>query len=138
MKIIEAIIEFLLSNIAFVIILAGGIFSFFKRMNDSKTTQKPNQTKRLKPKQNVSPFGKPVETNRNSVQTVQKQNREPLKNNDRYSRRLENKEKDSMRNRYQDKEELIMNTLKVEQSELKKAIIWSEILSKPKALQKRY
>ncbi len=36
-----------------------------------------------------------------------------------------------------DKEETIMNDFKVNQQELQKAVIWSEILSKPKALQKR-
>lgn len=138
MNIIEAIIELVIANIFFVILIAGGIFSFFKRMNESKNTNRPVQTKRVseQPKQTVSPFGVPAETRNlsdtKSIITTEKQDQRTETINKRY----ENMKQKNASHRYQDKEEAIMGSFKVDQKELQKAVIWSEILAKPKALQR--
>ncbi|WNB93482.1 hypothetical protein [Bacillus sp. NEB1478] len=138
MKILEAVIDLLLSNIAFVIIVAGGIFSFIKRMNESKATHRTQTTQKMmeKPKQTVSPFGSQAGLDRHSPEPITNQKETNEKKNNIYSRYNEKQENIS-RNRYHDKERDILSSLSVDQSELKKAVIWSEILSKPKALQKR-
>jgi hypothetical protein len=139
MDIIEAIIELLLANIAFVIVIAGGLYSFFKRMNDTKNTKKPSSSKQLNehPKQNASPFGVPREPanqpKREMTISVEKRTDRKETMNKRY----EDLKQKSPSNRYQDKEEAILSNFKVDHEELQKAVIWSEILSKPKALQKR-
>lgn len=63
MNIIEAIIDLLLANIAFVIIIAGGIYSVFKRQKEMKETKRsePNRRKADAPRQTVSPFGMPAD-----------------------------------------------------------------------------
>ncbi|WP_226535212.1 hypothetical protein [Fictibacillus halophilus] len=139
MNIVEAIIDILIANIAFVIIIAGGLYSFFKRLNDTKNTNRPAPVKRTneQPKQQASPFGVPSES-------VSQPEREvaisPEKKPDRkeaISKRYEDLKHKNNSNRYQDKEEAILGSFKADQKELQKAVIWSEILSKPKALQKR-
>jgi hypothetical protein len=139
MNIIEAIIDILIANIAFVVIIAGGLYSFFKRLNDTKNANRPAPAKRTneQPKQKASPFGVPREA-------VSQPEREitisPEKRPDRkeaITKRYEDLKHKSNSNRYQDKEEAILGSFKADQKELQKAVIWSEILSKPKALQKR-
>ncbi|MED1863411.1 hypothetical protein P4V41_08085 [Fictibacillus nanhaiensis] len=141
MNIIEAIIELLLANIAFVILIAGGLYSFFKRQKEMKEPKRsePNRRKREAPKQTVSPFGLPAEPRvkkakeaieRGTAKMAEKVYEQPT-----YKRQVKQAEKVS--NRYQDKEDKMMNDFKVDQHELQKAVIWSEILSKPRALQKR-
>lgn len=139
MNIIEAIIDILIANIAFVVIIAGGLYSFFKRLSDTKNTNKsaPVNRKKEQPKQQASPFGVPSEP-------VSQREREiaisPEKKPDRkeaISKRYEELKHKSNSNRYQDKEEAILGSFKADQKELQKAVIWSEIFSKPKALQKR-
>ncbi|MDR7072794.1 hypothetical protein [Fictibacillus barbaricus] len=139
MKIIEAVIDLLFSNIAFVILVAGGIFSFIKRMNETKAGHRPEPSKKRmeRPKQQVSPFVSQAETGSHSARAQSNQKEMSLKASDSHSLHLEKKEEKSARSRYQDKEKEIVSSLIVNQSELKKAVIWSEILSKPKALQKR-
>jgi dolichyl-phosphate-mannose--protein O-mannosyl transferase len=138
MNIIEAIIELLIANIFFVILIAGGIYSFFKRMNESKNTNRPVQTKRAskQPKQTISPFGVPAETGNlsdtKSIITTEMQDQRT----ETINRRYENMKQKNASHRYQDKEEAIMGSFKADQKELQKAVIWSEILAKPKALQR--
>ncbi|WP_137788839.1 hypothetical protein [Bacillus sp. E(2018)] len=143
MNIIEAIIELLLANIAFVILIAGGLYSVFKRQKEMKETKRsePNRRKTEAPKQTVSPFGLPTEPRPKEVKEAieihkekmnQKWNEQPS-----YTRESNKARTEKVTNRYQDKEDQIMNDFKVNQKELQKAIIWSEVLSKPKALQKR-
>lgn len=139
MNIIEAIIDILIANIAFVVIIAGGLYSFFKRLNDTKNTNKsaPAKRKNERPKEQASPFGVPRET---VSQTEREITISPEKKPDRkeaISKRYEDLKNKSNSNRYQDKEEAILGSFKTDQKELQKAVIWSEILSKPKALQKR-
>ncbi len=139
MKIIEAILELLFANIVFVILVAGGIYSFFKRMKETQNTSRPVPSKRVteQPKQTVSPFGIPSQLEHKEAaedkvtEVVGKKYERPK------SKRQINTDNNNRSNRYQDKEEEILSSFKVDQQELQKAIIWSEILSKPKALQKR-
>ncbi|MCM3730750.1 hypothetical protein M3196_03620 [Fictibacillus nanhaiensis] len=139
MNIIEAIIELLIANIFFVILIAGGIYSFFKRMIETKNTNRPVQTKRVskQPKQTISPFGVPAAETGNlsdtkSIITTEKQDQRT----ETINRRYENMKQKNASHRYQDKEEAIMGSFKADQKELQKAVIWSEILAKPKALQR--
>lgn len=140
MNVVEAIIELLFANIAFVILVAGGLYSFFKRLKETKNTAKPIPERRVnnQPKQTVSPFGMP------SAPPEAKEaidNAAPILSEKKYERsgnvRNERIANEKALYRYQDKEEAILSTFKVDQKELQKAIIWSEILSKPKALQRR-
>lgn len=139
MNIIEAILELLFANIVFVILVAGGIFSFFKRLKETQNTSRPVPSKRVteQPKQTVSPFGIPTQlepkeiVENKAAEIVGKKYERPKSN------RQINADNNNRSNRYQDKEEEILSGFKVDQQELQKAIIWSEILSKPKALQKR-
>lgn len=139
MNIIEAIIDILIANIAFVVIIAGGLYSFFKRLNDTKNTNKsaPAKQKNEQPKEQTSPFGVP----REAVSHLEREiTISPEKKPDRkeaISKRYDDLKHKSNTNRYQDKEEAILGSFKADQKELQKAVIWSEILSKPKALQKR-
>ncbi|MBN3556188.1 hypothetical protein JYA63_18080 [Fictibacillus nanhaiensis] len=143
MNIIEAIIEILFANIAFVILIAGGIYSVFKRQKEMKETKRPepNRQRTEAPKQTVSPFGLPAEPRVKKVKEAietQKDTVDQKVFHQSASKREVNKARsEKVSNRYQDKEDKIMNDFKVDQQELQKAIIWSEILSKPKALQKR-
>lgn len=139
MNIFEAIIDILIANIAFVVIIAGGLYSFFKRLNDTKNTNRSAPVKRTneEPKQQASPFGVPREA---VSETEREVSSSPEKKHDRkeaISKRYEDLKHKSKSNRYQDKEEAILGSFKADQKELQKAVIWSEILSKPKALQKR-
>ncbi|MQR95528.1 hypothetical protein [Fictibacillus phosphorivorans] len=142
MNIIEAIIELLLANIAFVILIAGGIYSVFKRQKEMKETKRkePNRQRTEAPKQTVSPFGVPTEPAKikevKEAIDIQK-SKIDQKVYEQSSRDVKKARTEKASNRYQDKEDKIMNDFKVDQQELQKAIIWSEILSKPKALQKR-
>ncbi|MCM3716870.1 hypothetical protein [Fictibacillus phosphorivorans] len=138
MNIIEAIIDVLLANIAFVIIIAGGLYSFFKRLADSNQTNKPaparGDTKR--PKQQASPFGvpnAPVDQSKRAITITPEKKRD---SKEAISKRYEDLKRKNDSPRYQDKEEAILGTFKADQRELQRAVIWSEILSKPKALQK--
>jgi hypothetical protein len=139
MNIIEAIIDLLIANIAFVILLVGGIYSVFKRMNETKNTDRHSSEKQMteKPKQTVSPFGVPAEGKNDipsvSSISVERRHEKARKMNDRYEKLKQEKTS----NRYQDKEDVIIDNIKINKEELTKAVIWSEILSKPKALQKR-
>ncbi|MBD7964454.1 hypothetical protein [Fictibacillus norfolkensis] len=144
MNIIEAIIELLLANIAFVILIAGGLYSVFKRQKEMKETQRsePNRRNTETPKQTVSPFGLPAEPRANEVKEAEKAigigtAKMAEKVYERRTNQRQVKQAEKVSNRYQDKEDKIMNDFKVDQQELQKAVIWSEILSKPKALQKR-
>ncbi|MBY6035439.1 hypothetical protein KUV80_02160 [Fictibacillus nanhaiensis] len=136
MNIIEAIIELLIANIAFVIIIAGGLYSFFKRMNDTKETNRPAPVKRAneQPQKTVSPFGVPAQRKAAPVGESILSASESTGSEDRINQRLEMAKK---ANRYKDKENIILQSFKVNQEELQKAVIWSEILSKPKALRNR-
>ncbi|ANC77918.1 hypothetical protein ABE65_014395 [Fictibacillus phosphorivorans] len=142
MNIIEAIIEILFANIAFVILIAGGIYSVFKRQKEMKETKRkePNRQRTEAPKQTVSPFGVPTEPQKikevKEAIDIQK-SKIDQKVYEQSSRDVKKARTEKASNRYQDKEDKIMNDFKVDQQELQKAIIWSEILSKPKALQKR-
>ncbi|MBH0158501.1 hypothetical protein IHV10_19145 [Fictibacillus sp. 5RED26] len=144
MIIIEAIIELLLANIAFVILIAGGLYSVFKRQKEMKETKRaePNRQNRENPKQTVSPFGLPAEPTANELKKAEKAieigtAKMADKVYERRTNQRQVKQAEKVSNRYQDKEDKIMNDFKVDQQELQKAVIWSEILSKPKALQKR-
>lgn len=143
MNIIEAIIDLLLANIAFVIIIAGGIYSVFKRQKEMKETKRsePNRRKADAPRQTVSPFGMPADPRVKEVKEAIDIQKEKIDQKvyaqPSYTRELNKARTEKVSNRYQDKENQIMNDFKVDQKELQKAIIWSEILSKPKALQKR-
>ncbi|WP_144698985.1 hypothetical protein [Fictibacillus phosphorivorans] len=143
MNIIEAIIELLLANIAFVILIAGGIYSVFKRQKEMKETKRsePNRRKAEAPRPTVSPFGLPAEPRVKEVKEaidIQKEKiNQKVYEQPSYTRELNKARTEKVSNRYQDKEDQIMNDFKIDQKELQKAIIWSEILSKPKALQKR-
>jgi hypothetical protein len=139
MNIIEAIIELLIANIFFVILIAGGIYSFFKRMIETKNTNRPVQTKRVskQPKQTVSPFGVPVETgNLSDTKSIITTEKKQDQRTETINRRYENMKQKNASHRYQDKEEAIMGSFKADQKELQKAVIWSEILAKPKSLQR--
>ncbi|OOE13659.1 hypothetical protein [Fictibacillus arsenicus] len=140
MNIIEAIIDILIANIAFVIIIAGGLYSFFKRLNDTKDTNKsaPAKRKNERPKEQASPFGVPRETVSELEREIAISPEKKPGRKEAISKRYEEiKQSSNGSNRYQDKEEAILGSFKADQKELQKAVIWSEILSKPKALQKR-
>ncbi|MBH0168663.1 hypothetical protein [Fictibacillus sp. 18YEL24] len=143
MNIIEAIIELLLANIAFVILIAGGIYSVFKRQKEMKETKRsePNRRKAEAPRPTVSPFGLPAEPRVKEVKEAIDIQKEKINHKvyeqPSYTREVNKARTEKVSNRYQDKEDQIMNDFKIDQKELQKAIIWSEILSKPKALQKR-
>ncbi|MET3727750.1 ATPase subunit of ABC transporter with duplicated ATPase domains [Fictibacillus halophilus] len=143
MNIIEAIIELLLANIAFVILIAGGLYSVFKRQKEMKETKRsePNRRKAEAPKQTVSPFGLPAEPRvkevKKSIEIEKDKINQKVYKQPSYTREVNKARAEKVSNRYQDKEDTIMNDFKVNQQELQKAVIWSEILSKPKALQKR-
>jgi hypothetical protein len=90
------------------------------------------------PKQTVSPFGVPLKPEnvkearkRENPTVAEKKYDPPEKNvNEKIS-------SGKFSTRYEDKEEAIFNTFELDQQDLEKAVIWSEILAKPKALQKR-
>jgi hypothetical protein len=144
MNALEAIIELLFSNIAFVILIGGGLYSFFKRLNETKNTGRTQPEKRVnespKPKQTVSPFGTTAKNEHeplkegHSRESYQRKETKPVIDSKSYSVYGE-KARESVR--YQDKEDAILDTITVDQKELQNAVIWSEILAKPKALQRR-
>lgn len=138
MEILEAILELLFANIFFVILVAGGIFSFFKRMKETQNTTRPVPSKRVAehPKQTVSPFGSPIQLEHKEI-AESKAAEVVGKEYERQAAKRQVIADSNRSNRYQDKEEEILSGFKVDQQELQKAVIWSEILSKPKALQKR-
>jgi hypothetical protein len=139
MNIIEAIIEFIVGNIAFVILIGAGLFSFFKRLNHAEETKRTKPRKRVdeKPKQTASPFGTPVKSEvydiDDSYDRSRKKPQEDAKRN--HLSRQKTTERNAVR--YQDKEDEIVHAIRADQKELQKAIIWSEVLAKPKAMQKR-
>jgi hypothetical protein len=143
MKIIEAIIDLIFSNVAFVIVVAGGLFSFIKRLNDSKETHRTRNSSKVKkkPVQTSSSFGRPNSIERNNEQMIERKDAAKSDVKDRYKYRkqfgIENNSKDTGSHRYQDREDEIMTSYTFNQKELQKGIVWSEILSKPKALQNR-
>ncbi|MDM5315843.1 hypothetical protein QUF49_07525 [Fictibacillus sp. b24] len=139
MNIFEAILELLFANIFFVILVAGGIFSFFKRMKETQNTSRPVPDRRAaeQPKQTVSPFGSPAQVEHQEIAESKAAEVGGKKYERQTPKRQKSADFNNRSNRYQDKEEEILSSFKVDQQELQKAIIWSEILSKPKAMQKR-
>lgn len=139
MNIFEAIIDILIANIAFVVIVAGGLYSFFKRLNDTKSTNKSAtaKPKNEHPKQQASPFGPPREADLQPERKIMTSTERRADRKEAIEKHYEDLKQKNASNRYQDKEEAILGSFQADQKELQKAVVWSEILSKPKALQKR-